>query len=112
MISFSVNSVYEVDAEKATGKSGWKYGSATAHIVCGDRLCSEIKNNELNILSEKSSEESPLIQYKNGISIEDIKCNGDHVLIMKKVDNTPACVKPSSVEDLFKRGWGTAVMIQ
>ena len=33
--------IEEADAYKSKGTPGWKYGSATAKIVCGDRLCSE-----------------------------------------------------------------------
>ncbi|NND85810.1 MAG: hypothetical protein HKM23_00460 [Nitrosopumilus sp.] len=33
--------IEEADAYKSQGTPKWKYGSATANIVCGDRLCSE-----------------------------------------------------------------------
>ena len=37
----------EIFAEKASGKPIWQYGSATTHIVCGDRLCSETSNQKI-----------------------------------------------------------------
>ena len=33
--------IKEADAYKSQGTPAWKYGKATAKIVCGDRLCSE-----------------------------------------------------------------------
>jgi len=33
--------IEEADAYQSQGTPKWKYGSATAKIVCGDRLCSE-----------------------------------------------------------------------
>ncbi len=39
-----------VEAKKAQGTSQQQYGSATKHIVCGDRLCSEVgKDVALNV---------------------------------------------------------------
>lgn len=37
----------EAKAMKAEGKPVWRYGSATAGIVCGDRLCSEIPREDV-----------------------------------------------------------------
>ena len=53
-ITPAINSGFlpEADALKAKGKPAWKYGSGTAGIVCGDRLCSEIAAE-----SEKSEPE-------------------------------------------------------
>ena len=42
-------------AMKAQGKSVWKYGSATSHIVCGDRLCSEIPDGKAGYTSMMKS---------------------------------------------------------
>ncbi len=46
----------------------------------------------------------PLKQFKLGISVEDITCK-EGLELIKKYDNTPACVKPSSVTKLIERGW-------
>jgi len=40
--SFAGNFITDADAVKAGGTKAMKFGSNTAHIVCGDRLCSEI----------------------------------------------------------------------
>ena len=41
-VALTTNLVNDADAIKAQGKSTNQYGKATASIVCGDRLCSEI----------------------------------------------------------------------
>ncbi len=40
--SFAGNFITDADAAKAGGTKTTKFGSNTAHIVCGDKLCSEI----------------------------------------------------------------------
>gem|GEM_PF-5948663 len=52
-------------------------------------------------------QDSPLNQFKHGIPIAKIKCSVDHQLILKKSNRTPACVFPSSISVLIKRGWAT-----
>ena len=100
------------DAAKAEGKSGWKYGSATAGIVCGDKLCSEIeKKSERSIHEKKSIKHSPLAQHKMGVPIHQINCNDGFSLVMKSSSGTPACIKEKSVDTLFTRGWASPVMI-
>jgi hypothetical protein len=49
---------------------------------------------------------SPLMQFKSGVPAYLIACN-DLKLVIKKSDNTPACVKPQNVQNLLVRGWGT-----
>ncbi|MEJ2261041.1 MAG: hypothetical protein P8X83_05215 [Nitrosopumilaceae archaeon] len=47
----------------------------------------------------------PKHQLKNSIPINEISCNGDLILIFKDSDNSPACVKNTSVDKLIQRGW-------
>ncbi len=47
--------------------------------------------------------ESPLKQYKAGIPIDKIQCRNNLVLI-KKHDGAPACVKPKTKTKLIERG--------
>jgi len=44
-------------------------------------------------------------QIKNGISPDSIICIDGLELIFKLRDNSPACVKPSSIAKLVERGW-------
>jgi len=48
---------------------------------------------------------SPLKQFKSGISIDEIRCRENLVLI-QKYDGSPACVKPITKQKLIERGWG------
>jgi hypothetical protein len=47
----------------------------------------------------------PLKQIKSGVPLIDVKCNEGLVLIIKHNDS-PACVRPETAENLENRGWG------
>ncbi len=47
---------------------------------------------------------SPLMQFKSGITIDDIQCSKSLTLITKH-DGSPACVRPETKEKLEQRGW-------
>src|SRR5437899_167073 len=49
---------------------------------------------------------SPLKQLKTGISTYNVICKQGFVLVIKKSDNSPACVKPDTAQKLVERGWG------
>jgi len=46
----------------------------------------------------------PLKQITLGVSIDEIQCK-EHLVLLKKYDGTPACVKPATIERLIERGW-------
>ena len=48
---------------------------------------------------------SPLKQISDGVLPENVTCTEGLVIILKSTNNSPACVKPSSVEKLIQRGW-------
>ncbi|MDH5431258.1 MAG: hypothetical protein OEW78_05170 [Nitrosopumilus sp.] len=54
-------------------------------------------------VSYAMEEISPTKQVKNGVSLQDIKCNKDLKLIFKNSDNSPACVSNSTAEILIQR---------
>ena len=47
---------------------------------------------------------SPLNQFKSGISFDQIYCK-ENLTLVKKIDGTPACVKPETKEKLKQRDW-------
>ncbi|MCV0367750.1 MAG: hypothetical protein K5798_10885 [Nitrosopumilus sp.] len=47
---------------------------------------------------------SPLKQFKSGVTVDEIKCK-DTLLLIKKHDGTPSCVKPETKEKLEQRNW-------
>jgi hypothetical protein len=48
---------------------------------------------------------SPLKQFRSGISAQDVKCREDLMLITKVSDGSPACVKPLTYNKLALQGW-------
>ncbi len=63
----------------------------------GDKCVKLEKNRVPKILS-------PLKQFKSGIPIDEIQCK-ESLTLVKKYDDSPACVKPETVEKLIQRGW-------
>lgn len=49
--------------------------------------------------------ESPLVQVKQGVVIQDIKCIEGMQLVLKAEDHSPACVTASTAQELVIRGW-------
>ncbi|MCH7559819.1 MAG: hypothetical protein IIC67_00360 [Thaumarchaeota archaeon] len=48
--------------------------------------------------------ESPLKQFKSGITIDEIECKESLTLVTKH-DGSPACVKEQTIPKLIERGW-------
>ena len=48
---------------------------------------------------------APLKQIKSGISVDNVQCSADLVLVIKTEDGSPACVKSDTATKLFARGW-------
>jgi len=48
---------------------------------------------------------SPLKQISSGVDPTSVFCKDGFKLIFKAVDNSPACVKPTTAEKLIQRGW-------
>ena len=48
---------------------------------------------------------APLKQIANGISPKDITCNENMQLVFKITDDSPACVKLTTIEKLIERNW-------
>ena len=55
--------------------------------------------------------DSPLKQFKSGISLEKTLCSEGFELIFKVSNNSPACVKPFTISKLIDRGWAQYKMI-
>jgi len=51
---------------------------------------------------------SPKEQIENGVEAENVICKNGFHLIFKSTDNSPACVKPATVEKLIERGWANS----
>ena len=51
----------------------------------------------------------PLKQLKSGISPGEFSCLQGLTLVIKSEDNSPACIKSSTIPKLVARGWTTAI---
>ncbi len=49
--------------------------------------------------------ESPLKQFKSGVTTQNIACKEGFVIAIKKQGHQPACVDPDTVSKLVLRGW-------
>jgi hypothetical protein len=47
----------------------------------------------------------PLKQIVEGIAPENVTCTEGLIIVLKASDNSPACLKPTSVEKMIQRGW-------
>ena len=47
----------------------------------------------------------PLKQISSGADPKSVICKACYELVLKAVDNSPACVKPTTAEKLVQRGW-------
>ncbi len=78
----------------------YKYKATNVPYVCGDR-----QSDEMNCQAEMA----PLMQYKQGILLENISCKKGLELVMKNSDNMPACLTSSSAKILVERGWAVII---
>jgi len=71
-ISPSILTFEPADAAKAQGKSVTQYGSKTAGIVCGDRLCSEIAGGRAAFEAEMESFGEEAAPVRGFFDVKDI----------------------------------------
>ena len=67
---------------------------------------SQLSSKKQDLVPPEQTNLSPLSQWKLGIPVDNVICNYDLVLIIKKTSGQFACVKPQSVELLIERNWG------
>ena len=86
-VSLIFSAIPEVEAKKAEGKSNQKYGKATKHIVCGDKLCSEIKQPKTT--GPAFSFGGTLPTYCNDMTIDQLINSGDYLVIDNRAMTSP-----------------------
>lgn len=62
-------------------------------------------NHTAEVENITNSKLAPLKQIENGISPKDIECKEDMHLVFKNIDDSPACVKTTTVDKLIEREW-------
>ncbi len=78
----------------------FKYKPTMVPYVCGDELIED---------SDCQAGIPPLVQYKQGITSENISCKKVLELVLKNSNNSPACIKSSSAKILVDRGWASII---
>ncbi len=77
--------------------------AAEQNVTATDTV--EIKDSAK--ITKNSSVMSLKAQLEKTTNVEELSCpQSNQVLILKQSSNTPACVKFTSQETLFERGWG------
>ena len=76
-----------------------KKGESSHNIkICGDKLCSDFSEN-----SKPFNKSSPFGQLKLGISMDLIQCKEGQEIVIKKTNQTPACVNLENIEKLREK---------
>jgi hypothetical protein len=78
------------------------YDANGTRIVSDSRMC--LAGVDTCVMA-KMRHAPPIKQMEVGIGALDISCQADFQLVLKAINNMPACVSPSTVNELVKRGW-------
>jgi len=85
-----------------------KKGESSRNIkVCGDRVCSDFSEKPKPI-----NKSSPFGQLKLGIAIDLIQCKEEQGIVIKKTNQTPACVNSENIKKLREKGWAISEQMQ
>jgi len=85
-----------------------KKGESSRNIkVCGDRLCSDFSEDP-----KPFNKSSPFGQLKLGIAMDLIQCKEGQEIVIKKTNQSPACVNSGNVEKLREKGWAITEQMQ
>jgi plastocyanin len=78
-----------------------QYGSRSS-VASTDIVFEPQNYTKVNVLQITLA---PLKQIKSGISVGNIQCDTNLILVIKTEDGSPACVKSDTATKLFARGW-------
>jgi len=85
-----------------------KKGESSRNIkVCGDRVCSDFSEKPKPI-----NKSSPFGQLKLGIAIDLIQCKEGQGIVIKKTNQTPACVNSENIKKFREKGWAISEQMQ
>ncbi|MGI0055901.1 MAG: dienelactone hydrolase family protein [Nitrosarchaeum sp.] len=107
IVSSLFATILPINAEKASGKSGWV---TLSDKVCGGKLCLDVDSSTSIMDHYSVSFLPPLKQLKQGTSPDNVKCAEGLQIVLKQSTGIPYCLKPSSVEKLIQRGWAIHVL--
>lgn len=103
---FSINFTIPANTESGnyTSKIEMYQYPFAYHLSGVETLYLNVGTNNTQIVPE-----SPLQQFKSGITATNVKCADGFTLVIKSEDGSPACVKPDTANILRERGWATNV---
>src|SRR2546428_2158051 len=84
-------------------------GCPSSNSTKNNNASENLSVNDVPVIHSKESLSSPLKQIKSGTSAKDVKCNQGLVLLIKKLDNSPVCLKSQTAQKLVERGCGTII---
>jgi len=112
--SLSSNLAYTATAPgtaNATVTFSYIIGNQTGPNLSFDQNATSISKSFLFTINDENGKGghenklSPLGQFKSGVLARDVQCNDGFQLVLKASDDSPECVKPSSVAKLVLWGW-------
>jgi hypothetical protein len=83
-------------------------GISSIYDMNGTRMVSDSKMCLAGVdtcVMAKMRHAPPIKQMNVGIGALDVSCKADLQLVLKTTNNLPACVNPSTANELVKRGW-------
>jgi len=85
-----------------------KQGESSRNIkICGDKLCSDFSEDP-----KPFNKSSPFGQLKLGIAMDLIQCKEGQQVVIKKTNQTPACIDSENVEKIREKGWAITAQMQ
>jgi len=85
-----------------------KKGESSRNIkICGDKLCSDFSEDP-----KPFNKSSPFGQLKLGIAMDLIQCKDGQGIVIKKTNQTPACVNLENIEKLREKEWAITQQMQ
>jgi len=85
-----------------------KRGESSHNIkICGDKLCSDFSKDP-----KPFNKSSPFGQLKLGIAMDLIQCKEGQEIVIKKTNQSPACIDSENVEKIRDKGWAVTEQMQ
>ncbi len=99
-----------VDAIHSETESGLQAASSSYDRVCTDRQCSETVFVSDHAPFSPVPYIPPPTQISQGVDPLNVQCREGKALVLKQSSGLPACVNPSSIEELIIRGWAVHIL--
>ncbi|MCV0391964.1 MAG: hypothetical protein K5790_01580 [Nitrosopumilus sp.] len=82
----------------------WEFTPDAGNYLLNGRVFKVMSNFSISNQFFSVLAESPLKQFKSGVSFDETQCK-DNLVLIQKYDGSPACVTLQTKEKLIERGW-------